>query len=322
MRLLLAPMEGVLDPLLRQLLTEINQYTLAVTEFLRVVDCRLPTKCFLRRSPELNMGGCTPAGTPVRLQLLGQAAPWLAENAAHAIALGSPGIDLNCGCPSKVVNGHGGGATLLKTPEHIFRIVQAVRAAIPSTTCLSVKMRLGWEDIHHRLEIADAIQQGGADELVVHGRTKADGYRAEAINWSAIGDIRRYLTIPVIANGEIWGLADACRCIDVTGCKALMVGRGALAIPNLGQVIKRAAAPLAWAGVLDLLLRYSRMQKENDRGRYHLARIKQWLGFLRLAYPQATPLFCQVRALNVLAEMVAVIQHWRVEALNHNDSVA
>ncbi len=110
---------------------------------------------------------------------------------------------LNCGCPSKLVNGSGGGATLLKDPDLIYRAAKAMRASVPASLPVTVKVRLGWDSSARSMEIADAVQQAGASELVVHGRTKEDGYRAEAINWQAIGDIRQRLRIPVIANGEI-----------------------------------------------------------------------------------------------------------------------
>lgn len=79
-----------------------------------------------------------------------------------------------------------------------------MREAVPSHLPVTVKVRLGWDSGDKQFEIADAVQQAGATELVVHGRTKEDGYKAERINWQAIGEIRKRLTIPVIANGEIW----------------------------------------------------------------------------------------------------------------------
>lgn len=145
MRVLLAPMEGVLDALVRELLTEVNDYDLCITEFVRVVDQLLPVKVFHRICPELHHASRTPSGTPVRIQLLGQHPQWLAENAARATALGSYGVDLNCGCPSKVVNGSGGGATLLKDPELIYQGAKAMRAAVPSHLPVTVKVRLGWD---------------------------------------------------------------------------------------------------------------------------------------------------------------------------------
>ena len=144
MRVLLAPMEGVLDSLVRELLTEVNDYDLCITEFVRVVDQLLPAKVFHRLCPELHNNSRTPSGTLVRIQLLGQYPQWLAENAARAVELGSYGVDLNCGCPSKLVNGSGGGATLLKDPELIYRGAKAMREAVPAHLPVTVKVRLGW----------------------------------------------------------------------------------------------------------------------------------------------------------------------------------
>ena len=298
MRVLLAPMEGVLDPLVREPLTEVNDYDLCITEFVRVVDQLLPAKVFHRLCPELHHDSRTPSGTRVRVQLLGQYPEWLAENAARAVELGSYGVDLNCGCPSKMVNGSGGGATLLKDPELIYQGAKAMRAAVPAHLPVTVKVRLGWDSLDRSFEIADAVQQAGATELAVHGRTKEDGYKAERINWQAIGEIRQRLSIPVIANGEIWDYASAQACMQITGCDAVMLGRGALNIPNLSRMVKYNAPRMPWPEVMTLLQKYTRLEKQGDTGLYHVARIKQWLGYLRKEYAEATELFTEVRVLN------------------------
>ncbi len=308
MRVLLAPMEGVLDSLVRELLTEVNDYDLCVTEFLRVVDQLLPAKSFYRLCPELHHQSRTSSGTLVRVQLLGQHPQWLAENAARAVEFGSWGVDLNCGCPSKPVNGSGGGATLLKDPDLIYRAAKAMREAVPAALPVTVKVRLGWDSGERQFEIADAVQQAGATELVVHGRTKEDGYRADRINWQAIGEIRQRLTIPVIANGEIWDWQSAQDCMAATGCDAVMIGRGALNVPNLSRVIKHNAPPMPWPEIVAILKKYSYLEKQGDTGLYHIARIKQWLGYLRKEYSQATEVFMQVRALKSSPEIARAIQ--------------
>ena len=303
MRVILAPMQGVLDAFVRALLTSVNQYDLCVTEFVRVVDSLLPEKVFLRLCPELANQGQTTSGTPVRVQLLGQHPEWLAENAQRAITMGSQGIDFNCGCPSKTVNGSHGGAALLKEPELIYRATSALRKAIPSHQPLSVKVRLGWDCPSQALEIAAAVQQGGATEIAVHGRTKADGYRADRINWEKIAEIRQALDIPVIANGEIWNYQDAQNCLAITGCQDLMVGRGALTLPNLSLVLKENAPSMPWEAVLQLLQRYAQVENLHDSGFYHIARIKQWLRYLHHAYPQADMLFEKIKTAQTAAEL-------------------
>lgn len=311
MRVLLAPMEGVLDSLVRELLTEVNDYDLCITEFLRVVDQLLPVKSFYRLCPELHNNSLTPSGTRVRVQLLGQYPQWLAENAARAVELGSWGVDLNCGCPSKLVNGSGGGATLLKDPELIYRGAKAMREAVPSHLPVTVKVRLGWDSGERRFEIADAVQQAGASELVVHGRTKEDGYKAERIDWQAIGEIRQRLTIPVVANGEIWDWQSAQDCLAATGCDSVMIGRGALNVPNLSRVIKYNEPRMPWPQVVELLQKYTCLEKQGDTGLYHVARIKQWLSYLRKEYLEAAELFSAVRTLQDSTSIARTINDWR-----------
>lgn len=295
MRVILAPMQGVLDPFVRQLLTEVNDYDLCITEFVRVVDQLLPEKVFYRLCPELKNQGFTSSGTPVRVQLLGQHPECLAENAIRAIDLGSHGVDLNCGCPSKTVNGSNGGAALLKQPELIYRATQALRKAVPSEFPVSVKVRLGWDDISQAFEIADAVEQGGATEITVHGRTKTDGYRADRINWKKIGKVREHLSIPVIANGEIWHWQDGQDCLSQTGCQDLMVGRGALNIPNLSHVLKSNTEKMPWREIQKILQKYANVENEYGSGFYHVARIKQWLRYLNKEYDEANKVFDKIK---------------------------
>ena len=308
MRVILAPMQGVLDPLVRQLLTEVNDYDLCISEFVRVVDQRLPPKVFYRLCPELQQQGCTPSGTPVRVQLLGQHPQWLAENAELAIQLGSLGVDLNCGCPSKTVNGSNGGASLLKQPELIYQATKAIRQAVPPEQAVSVKVRLGWDSTDFAYDIADAVQQGGATEIAIHGRTKADGYRADRINWQKIGEIRQKLHIPVIANGEIWRWEDGQRCLEITGCEDLMVGRGALNMPNLSRVLKHNDALLSWSEIMSILRKYATLENCHDSGFYHVARIKQWLQYLKCEYEEDTALFEVVKRCHDGDELRALLE--------------
>lgn len=295
MRVILAPMQGVLDPFVRELLTEVNDYDLCITEFVRVVDQLLPEKVFYRLCPELKNQGFTSSGTPVRVQLLGQHPECLAENAIRAIDLGSHGVDLNCGCPSKTVNGSNGGAALLKQPELIYRATQALRQAVPSEFPVSVKVRLGWDDISQAFEIADAVEQGGVTEITVHRRTKADGYRADRINWKKISEVRERLSIPVIANGEIWHWQDGQDCLSQTGCQDLMVGRGALNIPNLSHVLKSNVEKMPWYEIQKILQKYANVENEYDSGFYHVARIKQWLRYLNKEYDEANQVFDKIK---------------------------
>ncbi|AEY02061.1 dihydrouridine synthase, DuS [Oceanimonas sp. GK1] len=313
MRLILAPMEGVLDHLMRDLLTRLNPFDLCVTEFVRVVDMRLPPRVFYRLCPELHQGCNTPAGTPVRIQLLGQAPEWLAENADQACRLGATGIDLNFGCPAKTVNKHRGGAALLADSEQLYRIGRAVRAAVPAHLPVSAKIRLGLEARDSYLENSQALAEAGISELAVHARSKKDGYRPPAY-WPLVAEIQKRLAIPVIVNGEIWNAGQAAQARAQSGCADVMLGRGALALPNLAATIKTGAAPLPWREVIALLLDYSALEVEGNKAIYYPNRIKQWLNYLKLQYPEARELFAAIRILKHTSEIRAVLEGVRREA--------
>ena len=315
MTILLAPMEGLLDFTLRDILTRAGGVDRCVAEFIRVTGTLLPERVFTRVVPELNHGGCTRAGVPVRAQLMGSDAVCLAENAARLAGLGPAGIDLNFGCPAKIVNRHGGGATLLQDPATLYRIVRAVRRAVPAAMPVSAKMRLGVDDPGRALECAQAIVAGGAGELVVHARTRADGYRPPAY-WERIAEIRAALTVPVIANGEIWSVADALRCRERSGCDALMLGRGMVSDPGLALAIRAAdrgaaeAPALGWDELQPLLAAFWRLVCGHIEPRARAGRLKQWLNYLRRRHPQAEAAYAAVRPINdprLVAERLGLV---------------
>ena len=307
MNITLAPMEGVVDSLMRDMLTRVGGYDLCVTEFIRIVDQLLPKRVFHRICPELSNGAKTPSGTPVKIQLLGQDPNWLAENAARAIDLGSHGVDLNFGCPAKTVNKSKGGAVLLKEPETIFQIVSEVRAAVPKGHILSAKMRLGFDDSSLAIENAQAIAAAGADLLVIHARTKVDGYKPPAY-WDWIATIKQNVDIEIVANGEIWSRADAIKCQEQSLCQNLMLGRGALALPNLALVAKGLAQPMDWGTVRQLLIDYSGFELYGDKGKYFPNRLKQWLGYLCRQYSEADEMFRKIRRFKDAKDILACIK--------------
>ncbi len=292
--IVLAPMEGLLDFVLRDVLTRVGGIDRCVSEFIRITDQLLPERVFTRIVPELHNGGRTGAGVPVRAQLLGSDPACMADNAARLASLGPHGIDINFGCPANVVNRHGGGAALLKEPETIHAIVAAVRRAVPAHMPVSAKMRLGYHDDALALDCAQAIASGGAAELVVHARTKAQAYRPPAY-WERIADIRAVVSIPVIANGEIWTVDDAHRCREASGCDMLMIGRGAVVDPGLGMAIKASAntseegakAVLTWPQLVPHLLDFWHIVRTRLDTRAQAGRLKQWLNFLRRRFPEA-----------------------------------
>ncbi|MGN1057381.1 MAG: tRNA-dihydrouridine synthase [Comamonas sp.] len=311
MRLLLAPMEGLLDFVLRDVLTRVGGVDRCVSEFIRVSGSILPDRVFYSYMPELLNGSKTLAGVPVRAQLLGSDPDYMAANAANLARLNPEGIDLNFGCPAKTVNRHGGGASMLQDPESIAKLVAAVRKAVPAHLPVSAKMRMGFHDKSLMRECALAMVENGACELVVHARTKLEGYRPPAY-WELIPEITAVVNVPVVANGEIWNVQDALRCRAQSGCSDVMLGRGSVADPGLALALRAALAQgckeaedvaaelppaVAWADMLPHLQRFwwmvCRDLTPNQRG----GRLKQWLNLMRRRYPEAETAFQSVRVL-------------------------
>jgi len=301
--IILAPMEGLLDHMLRDVLTRVGGIDRCVSEFIRITDMLMPNRVFTRIVPELLNGGRTAVGVPVRPQLLGGDPICMAENAAKLAALGPDGIDLNFGCPAKCVNRHRGGAVLLDEPELLLEIVAAVRRAVPAHLPVSAKMRLGFNDSEKMLDCARALVDGGAAELVVHGRTKADGYKPPAY-WDRIAAVREAVAVTVVANGEIWTVEDAARCKAESGCDALMLGRGMVAHPGLALAIQQpGAAPLSWSQLLPLMAVFFAQVRSNVAARHQAGRLKQWLHYLRRHYPEAEEAYGRLRTVNSAQEL-------------------
>ena len=310
MRLVLAPMEGLADDVLRAVLTAAGGYDWCVTEFVRVTTTVLPHSCFTRLSPELKNASRTPSGTPVRIQLLGSDPAMLAANAAHLALLNPCGIDLNFGCPTPLVNRHRGGAALLDEPELLQRIARAVRLAVPHEIPVTAKMRLGIADTDRALDCALALEAGGMQELVVHARTKVDGY-GPLVRWEWIARIREVVRLPLIANGEVWNVADYRNIRAATGCADVMLGRGAVADPLLARRIRSGGdehpSDADWEEIKEMIAAFWTRAQGKVTPQQSPGRLKQWLGLMQRGYPQAGRLFGDIREARQAAEIDLVL---------------
>lgn len=299
---LLAPMEGLTDPLMRQILTQIasdlgRPYDWSVSEFIRITQHVLPAHVFYKYVPELHHDAKTSSGTPIHVQLLGSEAQLMAENAAYAAELGAPAIDINFGCPAKTVNSHRGGSVLLDEPEVMYDIISAVRGAVPDHLPVSAKIRLGYTDTSRMDDIRGAIASSGADWLTIHARTKTQGYKPPAY-WDKIQNFNT-LSIPVIANGEIWNVEQAQNCMEQAATQHLMLGRGAVTRPDLvAQVDNNAknldnTATLLWQDLIAHQIKFLEGAAKSDVvlvGRY-----KQWLGMLTKGFSEAQTLWEEIK---------------------------
>jgi tRNA-dihydrouridine synthase 3 len=208
----------------------------------------------------------------------------LAEGARLAESRGARFVDLNCGCPIDEITRRGLGASLLRKPARLGRLVGAMKAAV--TVPVTVKLRAGWhEDKVNVSDVARACEEGGADAIAIHGRTREQRY-SKAADWDLIGRVAAERGVPVIGNGDILTPYEARDRMARSGVRSVMVGRGALIKPWLFREIKTGRTwlptPEERFGVLWRLVEMLREHFGTDeRGTGRARRFLAWhLGFL------------------------------------------
>jgi tRNA-dihydrouridine synthase C len=288
----LAPMQGVIDATMREQLTALGGIDHCVTEFIRVGGIPVTDAVILKAWRESPRKGRTSSGTPVHPQLLGSHLGRMTDAASRLAELGAEWIDLNFGCPVRKVNGHDGGAALLRTPLRIEQIVDAVRRRVPSTVRVSAKIRLGWDHPDVVVDLARAVENGGATLLTIHGRTRAQGFE-ETADWVRIGMARAAVAIPVVANGDIRTPDDLVRCRELTGCDRFMIGRGAIEHPELFRVLRGIDDELwTWQKRVALVVRLiEQRHRAGERPLNSLGRLKGWCQSMARYEPGLRELF-------------------------------
>ena len=178
----------------------------------------------------LSMLQSEPAERPLAMQIFAASPEMAAEAAAYVEELGTADIlDFNMGCPAPKIVKNGEGSALMRDPEHATAILTAIRKAVKMP--FTVKMRIGWDESSiNVVDLAKRAEAAGVDAITVHGRTREQFYRGHA-DWEKIGEVRRAVSIPVIANGDVRTYDDLDRIREVTGCEAVMVGRAAQGNP-------------------------------------------------------------------------------------------
>lgn len=166
---------------------------------------------------------------PIAIQLAGREPMALAEAASMAEAEGAFLIDINMGCPAKKVVGGQCGSALMREPELAAALVRAVVGAV--SVPVTVKMRLGWDEADRNAPVlAKRLEAEGAQAFTVHGRTRAQFYEGRA-DWAFIGEVKRAVGVPVLANGDVRTIEDARDILRVSNADGVLVGRGAFGRP-------------------------------------------------------------------------------------------
>lgn len=223
-QLVLAPMAGITNEAFRSICKEMG---------VGLVVCEMISDKALsfHNAKTIKMTGVSQNEHPLSMQIFGAdketlvyAAKWIYENTDADI------IDINMGCPvNKVAKRAGAGSSLLRDPNKVYEITKAVVEATPLP--VTVKIRIGWDENNiNAVENAKMIEKAGACAIAVHGRTRAQMYSGHA-NLDVIKDVVEAVNIPVVGNGDIVDGPSALHMLEYTGCKAIMIGRGALGNP-------------------------------------------------------------------------------------------
>lgn len=227
-RVLQSPLSGVTDLVFRRLVRRYAPDSMMYTEMVNATGLH-----YVRQLPKIME--VDPNERPISIQLFDCRPDFLAEAAQMAVAEGADTVDINMGCPVNKITKNGGGSSLLRDPETAEAIVRSVVQAV--NVPVTVKTRIGWTEKEiNIIEFAQRMQDAGAQMITVHGRTRAQGYNGPA-KWEWIRRVKEALTIPVIANGDIFSVEAAVNCLEQTGADGVMCSRGTMGYPFLvGEV--------------------------------------------------------------------------------------
>ena len=234
--LIFAPMEGITDEAFRKTILKLYpEWDYLATDFLRVPSAgRYPLKHITRHfGAELSEFDWVKNKT--MFQILTSHRAFTIQMVTDVASLGYPWLDINLGCPSNTVTKNGGGSSLLLDLGTLRSLIKNIRENFSGR--LTAKIRTGF---HNTLEFEDSIKllnDEGVEMITVHGRTRDMMYKVPA-EWSYIEKAVKISKVPIVGNGDVWGLNDIDRMLKETGCHAVMIARGALKAPWIAQDYK------------------------------------------------------------------------------------
>lgn len=231
------------------------------------------------------------------VQILGADPAVMADAARAAQDAGADVVDINMGCPAKKVLSTACGSALMRDPELIDRILAAVTAAV--SIPVTLKIRTGWSpEMKNAETVARIAEDRGISMLVVHGRTRADGFRGEA-EYDTIAAVKAAVAIPVVANGDIDSGEKACFVLEKTGADGIMIGRAALGRPWLFQEVAAALAgrrtePLNRKQIRETVLKHARLHFDYYEGRRGWTAMRKHFAYYLRSLPDPEGLLAQI----------------------------
>jgi len=307
----LSPMAGLTDSVFRRLIKRLGGCGLVMTEFTSAEGLTrnsLKSKRMLFYHEEER---------PVTAQLFGADPERLAEATRMVEDLGFDAIDLNLGCPAKKVVKACGGSALLRETRLLEQILRTIREA--TAMPFTIKIRAGWDETEIvAVQVGKMAEDIGVDAVAFHARTRVQGFSGHS-NWSLIGELKSYLRIPVIGNGDIVTPHDAFRMKKETGCDGVMIGRGALSNPWIFRQIDelQSGIPVTQPDVADkyqLIKSYFRLLFEEETPGA-IGKMKQFASWFTHAIPHGAALRKSIYESQSESEVMARIEEFFQNAL-------
>jgi tRNA-dihydrouridine synthase B len=307
----LSPMAGLTDSVFRRLIKRLGGCGLVMTEFTSAEGLTrnsLKSKRMLFYHEEER---------PVTAQLFGADPERLAEATRMVEDLGFDAIDLNLGCPAKKVVKACGGSALLRETRLLEQILRTIREA--TAMPFTIKIRAGWDETEIvAVQVGKMAEDIGVDAVAFHARTRVQGFSGHS-NWSLIGELKSYLRIPVIGNGDIVTPDDAFRMKKETGCDGVMIGRGALSNPWIFRQIDelQSGIPVTQPDVADkyqLIKSYFRLLFEEETPGA-IGKMKQFASWFTHAIPHGAALRKSIYESQSESEVMARIEEFFQNAL-------
>lgn len=301
---LLAPLAGISDSSFRLLCREFG----ASFTFLEMINARAishknkKTKKMLTTAAE---------DKPVGIQLLGQEIPYLLKALDIIETYDFDLLDFNAACPVKKVCRRGEGAALMKEPKKLKKILETLVHRWPKP--MTIKIRSGWdEDSRNAVEIAQTAEDAGVCAIFIHGRDRKQFYKG-SVDYKIIASVKKSVSIPVIASGDIWSGLHAQKMFDETGCDGILVARGALGNPWIFREIstylkeRRLVSPPSTSEIIDALSKHLELSIAEHGEKNAVPLMRKFVGWYLKGKPFVRSVRQKVNSLKTKQEFVSLI---------------